>query len=199
MAATYDNIKLAPVMAGDSRSMALLAGMHAAAFEVLGEQGWSVEAFERLTRDPTIHSYIVQNFQKQDKAAANAVVAKVNHKRSQVSNQGSRVENIYPGNWQMAGFVMLRLVAGEAEIITLGIVPDFQGRRIARRVLIAVFEILASKDIGQVFLEVREDNERAKKLYNSLGFEKTGIRKGYYRKKDGTTKDAYTFNKVVMK
>ncbi|GAB3942319.1 ribosomal protein S18-alanine N-acetyltransferase [Corynebacterium tapiri] len=68
----------------------------------------------------------------------------------------------------------------ECEIHTIGVDPAFQRRGIARELMA---QLLGAADDAQAptFLEVRTDNEPAIALYQSLGFEITGVRKNYYQ------------------
>ncbi len=84
---------------------------------------------------------------------------------------------------QIIGFLLARQVAapsnddaGEREILNLAVHPDF--RRLGAASLLLQGELAHG---GQHFLEVRESNHIAQKLYLSLGFENVSKRKGYYR------------------
>jgi ribosomal-protein-alanine N-acetyltransferase len=78
---------------------------------------------------------------------------------------------------QLAGFVVSRRVAeGESELLNLAVDPAFRRRGIARRLIAA----LTSGYPGTLWLEVRESNLSARKLYESLGFCESGRRSGYY-------------------
>jgi len=78
------------------------------------------------------------------------------------------------------GFVLARVAGGEAEIITLAVVPQARGRGLGRVLLQAA--IARAEELGAetVYLEVGADNPHALALYAGLGFAKVGIRKGYY-------------------
>lgn len=89
-----------------------------------------------------------------------------------------------------AGFALYRLVAGEAELITLATMPDFQGRGVARALLHEMRCGLEAAGAEKLFLEVRADNLRAVKLYSDLGFEKIGKRSNYYKTRSGNHVDA---------
>ena len=58
--------------------------------------------------------------------------------------------------------------------------PDFQRRGIASRLLERLFELTADDDRRGYTLEVRVSNTEAIQLYEKLGFEARGIRRGYY-------------------
>ena len=74
----------------------------------------------------------------------------------------------------------------EYEVHTIGVDPDSQGRGIGRRLL---DDLLGFAADGPVFLEVRTDNVAAIALYESVGFERIGLRKRYY---PGSGADAFT-------
>lgn len=76
----------------------------------------------------------------------------------------------------------------ECEIHTIAVALTHRGRGIGRALL---GEMLAVADVrdAPVFLEVRVDNEPAIGLYESVGFTKCGVRKGYYQPSGA---DAYT-------
>ena len=74
------------------------------------------------------------------------------------------------------GFVGLYVLTGEADIVRVGVLPQYRNRGIARAVLKRSLE----DTDGDVFLDVRESNAAAIALYRSLGFYDTGVRKNYY-------------------
>ena len=77
-----------------------------------------------------------------------------------------------------AGFaVARRTAADEMEILNVAIDPVFRRRGAARRLM----EQLLARFRGSVFLEVRQSNLAARKLYHSLGFETVAIRPDYYQ------------------
>jgi [ribosomal protein S18]-alanine N-acetyltransferase len=82
---------------------------------------------------------------------------------------------------EVAGFLVARHVAsGEYEILNLAVAPEFRRRGVAGRLLGAWLDEVS----GDVFLEVRESNENARKFYNSLGFQQVSIRQKYYKSPD---------------
>ncbi|HUE03462.1 MAG TPA: GNAT family N-acetyltransferase [Bryobacteraceae bacterium] len=82
---------------------------------------------------------------------------------------------------RVAGFAVARCLAeGESELLNLAVDPVFRRRGIARRLVAAI----TSRHRGMVWLEVRESNTNARKLYKSLGFVDTGSRPGYYTGSD---------------
>ena len=65
---------------------------------------------------------------------------------------------------------------GEREILNLAVEPSLRRRGVARRLL----EEVLSREEGTWFLEVRESNAAAIRLYEGLGFRPMGLRKNYY-------------------
>lgn len=78
------------------------------------------------------------------------------------------------------GFVLVRAAAGEAEILSLAVVPAARRRRIARELLEAAFAAARAAGASNMFLEVAESNAAARRLYEQAGFETVGYRPGYY-------------------
>ena len=88
------------------------------------------------------------------------------------------------------GFILMRAVADEAEILTLAVRPAARrrgegGRLVGEGVLAA-----AARGAARVFLEVAEDNAAARALYAGAGFAEAGRRPGYYAGADGGRRDA---------
>lgn len=88
------------------------------------------------------------------------------------------------------GFILMRAVADEAEILTLAVRPEArragEGGRLVREGLVGAAELGAVR----VFLEVAEDNSAARALYAKAGFVEVGRRPGYYAGTDGRRRDA---------
>jgi [ribosomal protein S18]-alanine N-acetyltransferase len=78
------------------------------------------------------------------------------------------------------GFIMSRLAAGEAEILSVAIGPNWRRRGFARPLLDLHLRHLAGLGARTVFLEVAEHNTPATRLYRRAGFHEVGRRQGYY-------------------
>jgi ribosomal-protein-alanine N-acetyltransferase len=81
---------------------------------------------------------------------------------------------------RVTGWAGLLVLGDQAEILTVGVVPDARRRGIARRLVADLLEHARSRGAGEVFLEVRVDNEPARTLYRSERFADVGLRRGYY-------------------
>jgi len=78
------------------------------------------------------------------------------------------------------GFILSRVAADEAEILSVAIAPVWRGRGLARPLLDLHLRRLAGLGARTVFLDVGEHNEPARRLYEDAGFREVGRRHGYY-------------------
>jgi ribosomal-protein-alanine N-acetyltransferase len=83
-------------------------------------------------------------------------------------------------NRKLIGFILSRITAGEAEILSVAVAPASRGRGFAGPLLNLHLRRLAGLGARTVFLEVGEQNEPALRLYRRAGFYEVGRRKGYY-------------------
>jgi ribosomal-protein-alanine N-acetyltransferase len=81
---------------------------------------------------------------------------------------------------RLAGFIISRIVAGEAEILSVAVASARRGKGLARQMLNLHLRRLAGLGTRTVFLEVSEDNAPANRLYQRAGFRTVGCREGYY-------------------
>ena len=80
----------------------------------------------------------------------------------------------------MAGFIVVRSVADEMEIMNLGVEPDARRQGSAARLIARAIDEGRDAGVKRVYLEVRESNATARAFYSSLGFAEQGRRKDYY-------------------
>lgn len=81
---------------------------------------------------------------------------------------------------ELLGWGGVRVLADEAEILTVGVVPAARRRGVGRRLLTALLDAAAGAGAADVYLEVRVDNDGAQALYSAEGFAEVGRRPGYY-------------------
>lgn len=86
---------------------------------------------------------------------------------------------------RLAGFIMSRRAADEAEILSVAVARARRGRGIARDMLALHLRRLAGLGTRTVFLEVDENNTPALRLYRRAGFRDVGKRPNYYPAADG--------------
>jgi len=82
------------------------------------------------------------------------------------------------------GFILARAAGGEAEILTLAVVPQSRRGGVGRALVREAATHAQGLGAGTLFLEVAKDNEAAQKLYSGLGFKPVGLRKAYFDGKD---------------
>ena len=78
------------------------------------------------------------------------------------------------------GFVVWRVVADEAEIITIGVHPDARRGGIAAAMMALVENDVKARGGKKIFLEVAENNAPARALYENNGYNRIGVRPKYY-------------------
>ncbi len=81
---------------------------------------------------------------------------------------------------RIVGYVLFWLLPGAVDIHNIAVHVNFRRRGIARALLSKVVTEAERQTNVRVILEVRRSNLPAQKLYESMGFATTSIRKGYY-------------------
>ena len=103
---------------------------------------------------------------------------------------------VAPGTRPQA-FILVQLAADECEILTIGTLPEARRSGLAGAILHAAGTEAAARGAGVIFLEVAEDNQPARALYDAFGFAEAGRRRGYYRAQDGHLSDALTLRAAL--
>lgn len=137
---------------------------------LLFEKPWTVEDMRKLLEHPT----------------AMSLVATVREER------GNMLAH-------KAGFVLAQLAGDEAEILSIGVLDEFQGRGLGHIMMDGVVRAAKNAGAGRVFLEVAKDNRPAHRLYSKLGFAEVGQRDDYYARAEGERVDALILAKDVAK
>ena len=98
--------------------------------------------------------------------------------RDTIASTGHHLMSLREG--RAVGFLLSSFVLDEAQLLLIGVSPDWQGVGVGGQLLKEL--INRSRDQGQklIYLEVRSGNERAIRLYRSLGFIDIGVRRDYY-------------------
>ena len=84
------------------------------------------------------------------------------------------------GARRLAGFVVVRFAADEAEILTIAVDPRHRRKGCGRMLMDDVIRRLYRERIAALFLEVDRGNRAAVALYRQLGFQTVGERRQYY-------------------
>ena len=99
---------------------------------------------------------------------------------------------------KVIGFAILSVSTEESHLLNIGLTSLKRGRGLGRELLekmIMAAEVMGSK---KIFLEVRISNVIAIDLYKASGFKEVGLRKKYYRLKEGR-EDAILMSKPLKK
>lgn len=87
-------------------------------------------------------------------------------------------------------FILVRAAGGEAEIITLAVIPAARRKGLATALVRHAAAMLAAQGVSALHLEVGAENQAARALYARLGFIETGRRRAYYRQARAQPDDA---------
>ena len=85
-------------------------------------------------------------------------------------------------NGKTVGYLIAMLALDSADILNIGIDPDFKRHGHGTALLNHLIEELRKSHIGEIFLEVRAGNKSAIRFYKRQGFEEISVRKNYYTK-----------------
>ncbi|MFZ9309289.1 MAG: ribosomal protein S18-alanine N-acetyltransferase [Candidatus Nanopelagicales bacterium] len=105
----------------------------------------------------------------------------------------TRTYRVIEENNEIVAYFGLAIVDDTADITTIAVRADFQGRGIGRKLMQEILDIAASRNLRKIMLEVKPENLAAISLYQKYDFEVIGIRRNYY----GPSKDALTMQKLV--
>lgn len=83
------------------------------------------------------------------------------------------------------GFVMAWAAAGDAELITVAVVPEARRKGVGAVLVAAAAAMAQARGAASIHLEVAEDNAPARALYARLGYAEVGRRRGYYARPGG--------------
>jgi ribosomal-protein-alanine N-acetyltransferase len=124
---------------------------------------WRLEAHPELTRQP---------------AESPSGITRLWHSAANLWH--SRPIAWQPGQPYIVGFLGAWYMHDEAHIVSVGVRSDYRGIGIGEMLLIGAIEQAQKRKMQAVTLEVRISNYIAQNLYKKYGFEKMGVRKGYY-------------------
>lgn len=88
-------------------------------------------------------------------------------------------------NEQIIGYSLMMLVLDEAHLLNLSVAKAYQKQGLGRTLLEHMVSIAKSKQMANMFLEVRPSNISAIALYENMGFNEMAVRRGYYPAANG--------------
>jgi ribosomal-protein-alanine N-acetyltransferase len=104
--------------------------------------------------------------------------------RDLVDHPRARLEVAVSAGGDVLGYAVAWYVADESEIANIAVAPGARRSGVGALLLDRILRAAAAFGAKTVFLEVRESNEEARKLYEARAFEIAGRRTQYYRSPD---------------
>lgn len=115
-----------------------------------------------------------------------------------IFNDDIRSESSYPIVVQIdnaiIGYAILRIEGEDGHLTNIAVDKKYQRKSIAKKILSFILNLASENNLSQVLLEVRPSNKAAIALYESFGFIKLAIQKGYYQ---DPVEDCYIMKKAV--
>ncbi|MEE9346703.1 MAG: GNAT family N-acetyltransferase [Robiginitomaculum sp.] len=101
-----------------------------------------------------------------------------------IARDSDAVIGAYKGG-ALAGFIITRRAADQAEILTIAVAPDNRGEGFGAALLLGAEQAGRAGGAAIMFLDVAKDNGAALALYAAAGYAQCGTRPGYYRRAGG--------------
>lgn len=102
-------------------------------------------------------------------------------------------------NARVVGHLIYQLVADESHLLNICVHPREQGRGFGKVIMGFWFENSLAAGCSNLWLEVRNSNLVAQKLYQSLGFEVVSKRKNYYPLPGNSREDGLIMSRKLSK
>lgn len=99
--------------------------------------------------------------------------------RTGIAGEGNLFLGAFCGE-ELWGYIGMYRALDEGEITNVGVSPEKRRLGIGRALVQMLAELAKQKGVARIFLEVRDSNVPAIRLYEECGFEFCGIRKGFY-------------------
>lgn len=97
------------------------------------------------------------------------------------------------------GLLLGRVVAGEAELLTIAVAQALRRNGLGRRLMQGFLDEAVARGADSAFLEVAASNLAAQALYRAMGFAEAGRRRGYYHSPAGGAEDALILVRSLTK
>ena len=98
------------------------------------------------------------------------------------------------GSFALSGFLVARHMPPEWELENIVVAPAVRRIGIGKQLMDALLFQAQETNSDAIFLEVRESNAAARRLYEKLGLRENGRRKAYY---SNPTEDAVLYSKTL--
>lgn len=83
---------------------------------------------------------------------------------------------------RIVGYIGCIVSLDGADITNIAVEPDYRRLGIANELIKQLILLLVQRGTGTLYLEVRQSNVGAQRLYEQNGFEQIGLRKNFYQK-----------------
>ncbi|MBO1768471.1 ribosomal protein S18-alanine N-acetyltransferase [Allobranchiibius sp. GilTou38] len=103
---------------------------------------------------------------------------------SELAGRPQRVYLVAQDDDRVVGYAGLSVAGDVADVMTIAVAPGAQGTGVGRLLLEELVAQASAAAVSVVLLEVRSDNDPARKLYERNGFEQIGVRRRYYQPGD---------------
>jgi ribosomal-protein-alanine N-acetyltransferase len=103
---------------------------------------------------------------------------------------------VYEIHGVIQAYGLVSVAANEAHILNICVAREYQRQGYGKKMLHKLMDVSEEKGVDSIFLEVRESNDVAARLYEREGFNRVGLRKGYYPAEEGR-EDALVFAKAL--
>lgn len=97
---------------------------------------------------------------------------------------------LYSAAGDLLGYFVAMLGVDEMHLLNITVAPGVQGQGHARFLITALLDLCRAHAARELWLEVRETNVRARRIYERMGFAQVGMRKAYYPAAAGRREDA---------
>jgi ribosomal-protein-alanine N-acetyltransferase len=99
---------------------------------------------------------------------------------------------------QVVSYAVASYAFDQADLQNVVVDQSFRGCGFGRQLLQGLIEDLVNRQVSTVFLEVRQSNQVAISLYQSMGFECIQKRRNYYPGVGGVREDALVFSLACL-
>ncbi|MBC7856584.1 MAG: ribosomal protein S18-alanine N-acetyltransferase, partial [Pirellulaceae bacterium] len=110
---------------------------------------------------------------------------------------GYAAEMLLDADQALIGYFVAMPGVDELHLLNLTVDPDWQGRGYSHLLLDAVEARCLQRRASMLWLEVRANNQRARRLYIRRGFTEVGLRRNYYPAGPGRSEDAVVMSMNV--
>jgi [ribosomal protein S18]-alanine N-acetyltransferase len=97
-----------------------------------------------------------------------------------VEDNAARPTGVSTATSVVVAFLIAHRVDAEWELENIVVAETAWRKGIGKRLLAELIDQVRSAQGSEIFLEVRQSNHNARALYREMGFEETGLRRGYY-------------------